>query len=211
MNAAVATRLDLLRHGEPEGGARLRGRRCDDRLTAAGHTALVATTRDLGGWDRIASSPLARCRTFAEALAGERGCPLDIDDRLAEYDFGDWDGQPFERLWAERGDALAAFFGDPDALVPPNGEAAADFRARVRAAFDDLVASARGGHVLVVGHGGVLRQFVADALGLAGNAHARLEWPHAALTGLRVVDDPETGRSVSLVFHGSTASGIMGP
>ena len=204
MSAPVATRLDLLRHGETEGGARLRGRRCDDRLTATGHAALIAATRERGGWDRIASSPLARCRTFAEALAAERGCPLAVDARLAEYDFGDWDGQPFERLWAERGDALAAFFGDPDALVPPNGEAATAFRARVRAAFDELVASVRGGHALVVGHGDELAQDAADALALAGNAHARLEWPHAALSGLRVIDDADNGRSVSLIFHGAT-------
>lgn len=207
----MTTRVDLLRHGETEGGARLRGRRCDDPLTAAGHAALVAIARERAGWDRIAASPLVRCRAFAAALAAERGCPLDVDPRLAEYDFGDWDGQPFERLWSQQGEALARFFGDPDALVPPGGEAAADFRARVRAAFDALVASAHGGHVLVVGHGGVLRQFVADALALRGNAHARLEWPHATLSGLRVVDDPAEGRTRSLVFHGATASRTMGP
>lgn len=209
MSATVTTRVDLLRHGETVGGARLRGRRCDDPLTPAGRTALAAATRDLGGWHRIVSSPLARCRAFAEALAAERGCPLDVDPRLAEYDFGDWDGQPFERLWVAHGDALARFFGDPDALVPPGGEAAADFRARVRDGFADLVAAARGGRVLVVGHGGVLRQLVADALGLAGNAHARIEWPHAALSALRVADDPGGGRTVSLIFHAAPAHGTM--
>ncbi len=210
MSAGVETRVDLLRHGETAGGQRLRGARCDDPLTPAGRAALDAVTRPRPGWDRIACSPLMRCRAFAEALASARDCPLDVDARLSEYDFGDWDGQAFDRLWAEHGDALAGFFGDPDAVTPPGGETAAAFRARVRAAFDDLVGAARGRHVLVVGHGGVLRQFVADAFGLGGNIHARLEWPHAGYSRLRVYDDPAAGRTTSLVFHGAGVDGEGG-
>ena len=154
------------------------------------------------GWDRIASSPQVRCRTYAEALAERMGCALIVDERLREYDFGDWDGQPFDRLWADHGEALAAFLGDPDSGAPPNGETATAFRDRVRAAWADLIDGGAGERILLVGHGGVLRQLVADRLGSAATAHAALEWPHAALSRVRIIDAPPYPRSQSLVFHG---------
>lgn len=196
------TVIDLLRHGEPEGGARLRGARTDDPLSPAGWTALHAAVGERRDWNLIASSPLARCRAFAETLAADAGLAATVDARLGEYDFGDWDGRAFDELWAEAGEALAGFFGDPDRAPPPHGEIAAAFRARVRAALDELVAAAAGGRILIVGHGGVLRQFVADTLGVPGNPHAALEWPHAAMSRIRVFDDPPHPRCRSLVFHG---------
>ena len=153
------------------------------------------------GWHRIVSSPQARCRAVAEALARSSGCEAMVDERLCEYDFGDWDGRPFDGLWADHGEALAAFLGDPDSGPPPNGETAADFRARVRSAWRDLLEVGAGERVLVVGHGGVLRQFVADILDIGPAAHAALEWPHATLSRVRVVDAPPAPRSQSLVFH----------
>lgn len=206
---ATDTVVDLLRHGEAAGGERLRGARTDDGLTPRGRAALDEVARHAGPWDVVATSPLARCHAFAQALA-RAGCgePV-VDARLQEYDFGDWDGCALDALWAHHGDALAAFLGDPDSLTPPGGESAAAFRARVRAAWRDLLARAGGGRVLVVGHGGVLRQLVADALGLPGTGQAALEWPHAALTRLRLHDDPPHAPAVTLVFHareyGSTA------
>lgn len=199
------TVVDLLRHGEPEGGARLRGARTDDPLSAAGWSALHAAIAGRRDWDLVATSPLVRCRAFADAAAAEAGLAASVDPRLVEYDFGDWDGRSFAALRAEHGDALAAFFGDPDRAAPPNGETAAAFRSRVRAAWEDLVAAAAGGRILIVGHGGVLRQWVADTLGVSGNPHAALEWPHAAMSRIRVCDDPPYPRSRSLVFHGRTA------
>lgn len=206
---ATDTVVDLLRHGEVAGGARLRGARTDDGLTPRGWADLHEVARHAGPWDLVATSPLARCHAFAQALA-RAGCgELVVDARLREYDFGDWDGCALDALWAHHGDALAAFLGDPDRLTPPGGETAAAFRARVRAAWRDLLARAGRGRVLVVGHGGVLRQVVADALDLPAGGHATLEWPHAALTRLRVHDGVPHAPAVTLVFHareyGSTA------
>lgn len=201
---ATDTVVDLLRHGEVDGGERLRGARTDDGLTPRGSADLHEVARHAGPWDLVATSPLARCHAFACALA-RAGCgELRVDARLREYDFGDWDGCALDALWAHHGDALAAFLGDPDSLTPPGGESAAAFRARVRAAWQDLLAGAGGKRVLVVGHGGVLRQLVADALGLSAGAHAALAWPHAALTRLRLHDEPPHAPAATLVFHART-------
>lgn len=200
------TRIDLLRHGEAAGGARLRGGRCDDALSREGLAQLDAAVTMSAGWDVVVTSPLVRCRSFAESLADREGCELRVDERLREYDFGDWDGRAFDELWREHGDDLAAFFGDPDSVIPPGGETAAAFRSRVRAAWQELLSLHAGSHLLLIGHGGVLRQIVADVLGVAGPVHAALEWPHAAMSRVRVFDDPPNPRSQSLVWHGRVFS-----
>ena len=202
--AAIETWVDLLRHGEVAGGARLRGARTDDPLTADGFAALERAVSDRS-WDLIATSTLARCHAFARAAAETRGGALAVDARLCEYDFGAWDGRRLDALWQETGEELACFFGDPDALTPPDGETASDFRARVRAAWAALLEQGRGGRVLIVGHGGVLRQFLADTLGIPGNPHAALEWPHAAMSRIRVFEAPDEPAARSLVFHGRQA------
>lgn len=195
------TLFDLLRHGETAGGRRLRGARCDDPLSERGREQLERATAVDPGWDLVVASPQARCRAFAESLAASLDRPCHIDERLREYDFGDWDGRAFDDLWRDHGEALASFLGDPDAVMPPGGESAADFRTRVRAARDDLLEHHAGRRILLLGHGGVLRQLVADALRLDGSAHAALEWPHAAMSRLRVIDDRPHPRTTTLVFH----------
>ena len=196
----METWVDLLRHGEVAGGPRLRGARSDDPLTVAGSDALAAATNGQS-WDVIATSPALRCHAFARTLAERLQAPLCVDTRLGEYDFGDWDGRPLDALWREAGNELAAFFADPDALTPPGGETAAHFRARVRAAWAELVERGGGGRVLVLGHGGVLRQFVADTLGIPGNPHVALEWPHAAMSRIRVFEAPDEPPARALAFH----------
>ncbi len=199
---AAELRIDLLRHGEVAGGAKLRGAGNDEPLSDRGWRQLQAAADAHGPWDLVVSSPLARCRRFAESFAG---AALVVDARLREFDFGDWDGRALDTLWAERGDVLAAFLADPERVTPPNGETAAAFRARVRSAWQDLIARESDERILVVGHGGVLRQWLADALDAPMSAHARIEWPHGALSRLRAYLEPPQPPSVSLTFHAHVA------
>jgi alpha-ribazole phosphatase len=186
MNApAVYTQIDLLRHGEPVGGRRYRGQ-IDDPLSDKGWRQMRVATAGEQPWDAIVSSPLARCRAFAEELAGQTGLPLSFDARLKEVGFGVWEGKTADELKAADPDAVFNFKCDPVANRPEGAEPLSDFYQRVVAAYDDLVLEHAGGHLLVVGHAGVMRMLICRVLGLAPERAYRLQVGSAALARLRI-------------------------
>lgn len=121
--------------------------------------ALIATALPLV--DRIVTSPLRRCRRLADALGAERGLPVEIDARLAEMDFGGWEGLAWDAVPRAEVDAWAA---DLHGYRPGGGEGVTALAARVGAALVDY----GGGETLLVTHMGVIRA----ALAWAGNPGA---------------------------------------
>jgi alpha-ribazole phosphatase len=191
--------VDLLRHGDVEGGQCFRGR-LDDPLTPAGWAQLRAATACAsaagpGPWDRILSSPLRRCADFARELSAGLGLPMEILQDLRERDFGDWEGLPADRIPIED---LCRFWSDPLGFDPPGAEPFGAFGDRVGSAWGEILASdAR--HPLVVTHGGVVRAILAEVLGLHADAWLLVEVPPACRTRLRI---PGGAGRPSLVTHG---------
>ncbi|QKZ03537.1 alpha-ribazole phosphatase family protein [Pseudomonas eucalypticola] len=157
--------LDLLRHGETELGGGLRGS-LDDALTARGWQQMQDAVAARGPWDRIISSPLQRCRLFAEALAASRQLPLTLEPGLQELHFGDWEGRSAAELMQTDERGLGLFWSNPYGFTPPNGEPVLDFSTRVLGAVARLHQAWPGQRLLVVSHGGVMRLLLARARGL---------------------------------------------
>lgn len=138
------------------------GQRCDPDLTPAGWEQAADAAARLGrSWDRVVSSPARRARQTATAF----GLPVALDARLAERDFGEWEGRTWTDLWP-----AAPRFADADAyaaFTPPGGEPLAAVVGRVCAASRDL---ASGGRVLAVTHGGPLACVLAAVLGCSWGA-----------------------------------------
>lgn len=193
--------LDLMRHGEPVGGPRYRGQ-IDDPLSERGWAQMQAAVGDAPPWTRIVSSPLRRCRAFAEALARTRSLPLTFDERLREVGFGAWEGHSAAEIEQAAPGTLARFKADPVNARPAGAEPLADFHARVVAALEALLAQHPGQHVLLVGHAGVIRMALAWALLIPLERAYRIEVTTASLTRLRF----DAGRA-SLVFHGGSLAG----
>jgi alpha-ribazole phosphatase len=193
--------VDLLRHGEVEGGQRFRGR-LDDPLTPAGWEQLRAATADSGAagggegaWDRILTSPLTRCLAFASELSERLRLPLQVVPDLRERDFGAWEGLSGDRIPM---DDLCRFWSDPLAFDPPGAEPFRGFAERVARAWGEVCASdAR--HPLILTHGGVVRAVLGEVLGLDPAAWLLVEVPPACRTRLRL---PGPGGRPSLVTHG---------
>jgi alpha-ribazole phosphatase/probable phosphoglycerate mutase len=189
--------LDLMRHGEPLGGRKYRGQ-IDDPLSETGWAQMHAAVGDHVPWTRIVSSPLVRCRAFAEALAERHRLPLTLDERLKEVGFGEWEGKSAAEIEQDTPGMLARFKADPVNARPAGAELLADFYTRVSDGLADVLAQHAGQHVLLVGHAGVMRMALAWALHIPLEHAYRIEVATASLTRLRF----DAGHA-SLVFHGS--------
>ena len=178
----MSLRLDLLRHGETESGGGFRGS-LDDALTARGW-AQMRTAVEGGRWDLLVSSPLQRCRAFAEELAQRQGSSwnwkticANCISALGRALGGRPDGRP------QRG--ARPLLGRSLRLYPPGGEPLSEFEARVLAAQRRLRQRHAGRRVLLVTHGGVIRLLLACARGLPRERLLQVDVGHGALFGLR--------------------------
>ncbi|WP_333652953.1 histidine phosphatase family protein [Acinetobacter johnsonii] len=162
--------LDFLRHGETSLSHTLRGR-TDDALTAKGWAQMRSTitqSEQTGqAWDVIYSSPLQRCRLFAEQWAEQKQLPLFIEPNLQEMDFGEWEAQSTERLYQLYPDELAQFWQTPLSFTPPQAESLMAFKSRVVESIQMLTQQmyAQGWtRALIISHGGVIKLLKCQAL-----------------------------------------------
>jgi alpha-ribazole phosphatase len=183
--ASRCTVLDFLRHGEPLGGRKYRGR-TDDPLSEKGWAEMRRAVAGAGPWQAIVSSPLARCRAFAQTLAEETGLGLHLEPRFVEVAFGAWEGRTPAQLKADGGDVVFDFKCDPVGFRPDGAEPLEHFFGRVAAGFDDLLTNHAGRHVLVVAHAGVIRMVMCRVLGIPPANAYRIQVGSAALSRFRI-------------------------
>lgn len=196
----VVTTCDLLRHGEPEGGIRYRGT-VDDPLSEQGWQQLREAVADQCPWQVIISSPLRRCAEFARELATRHRLPLELEPDLRELSFGAWEGLTAAEVEASDPVAQARFWRDPVRHPPPGGEPLDGCSARVTAAWQALLGRHAGRHLLIVGHGGMIRLVLRHILEMPLNHIWRLEVPYACFSRVRIYGvGPEA--SPVLVSHG---------
>lgn len=179
-------RLDVLRHGECEGGEIFRGHN-DAALSAEGwQTMQAAVTQYSGRWSRIISSPLSRCAAFAENLAAKERLTLSTEPGFTEISFGDWEGRPIATIWREQAELMAAWRNNPYEHTPPSGETFSDFSARVDTALQGLLHRYSGERLLLVTHGGVIRHLLVRALKLEPHGLSGLQVPYGCMAQLIV-------------------------
>ncbi len=179
----------LLRHGSVIGGVCFRGS-TDDALTAEGWQQMWDSVQGQPRWDRIVSSPLQRCASFARELAKRSAIPYTLDARLREIHFGAWEGRTTANVHAATPDALQRFWTDPTTFTPPEAESLLAFQTRVLACWQRLQQSHEGQRLLIVTHGGVIRVLLCHLL---EHPLARLqEFPvaHGALLRLPIANPP---------------------
>lgn len=170
-------KLDLLRHGETTLGHTLRGS-TDDELTALGWQQMYQTMQMMDQasitqtmiqkpWDIIFTSPLKRCRLFAESIAEQLHRPLIVDQQLQEMHFGDWEGKSTQSIYENDPELLANFWQYPTTFTPPNAESLQIFQTRIQSALHNIQQQMSLYHaerVLVVTHGGVIKLLKCMAL-----------------------------------------------
>lgn len=121
------------------------------------------------------SSPLRRCLALAEALHPR---PL-LDERLAEMDFGAWEGRPWEVIPRAELDAWAADIG---AYAPPGGESPFAVQERALDFIDGLDVP----EAVIVTHAGIICALLAHWRGLQPAAWPQLGFAYGSLTTVEI-------------------------
>ncbi|RLU03712.1 MAG: histidine phosphatase family protein [Ketobacter sp.] len=195
--------LDLIRHGEPEGGVRYRGS-IDDPLSESGWQQMrFATEQAMAAgtcWDAIISSPMQRCQAFASELAQARKLPLTVQPDLRELCFGELEGLTPKDAWAQYPELLQRLWEDPELHTPPGGELFTEFSARISASLDQILASPPGDHILVVVHGGVIRSALSHFIHLTPKDSFRVDVPYAGMTRFKIYLEEDGQYNAALSF-----------
>jgi alpha-ribazole phosphatase len=179
------TIVDLIRHGEPRGGRMIRGQGVDHPLSDLGWEQMWAAVGSVCHWDQIVSSPLARSREFACALAARHGLPLAVDPELREVAMGAWEGRRPQELAEEAPELFAAFRRDPVANRPPGGERLEALQQRIGRAYDRQVSAYPGRRLLIVCHAGVSRTIVGHVMAADPEHWYRIRIDYAGVTRIR--------------------------
>jgi probable phosphoglycerate mutase len=163
------TRLFLIRHGCSTWNAerRIQGL-ADPPLNEAGREQARQLAERLRQDRPVAlyTSPLRRARGTAEIIGRTLGVPVVADERLKEYGVGDIEGLTWQQVVERYPDMAQRWAEAPESVEIPGEEGSASFRARVVAAFDEILAQHPQEPVGVVTHGGTLGTYLNHLLGL---------------------------------------------
>jgi probable phosphoglycerate mutase len=159
----MAVKLYILRHGVPifEDSVNRYIARTDLPLSPEGITQAEQAVRRLAdkGIGAVYTSPLSRCRDFAESIADKLGLPpVILIPELMEIDMGLWEYRPVKEIkknypeeYTARGRTMAVF-------TPEGGESFLRCQARAVKAITTIAAC--GGDSLIITHAGLIRSFL---------------------------------------------------
>jgi len=196
----IETKIDLIRHGEPVGGQRMRGSQ-DDPLSELGWYQMRDSVGEHSPWDSIVSSPLKRCFNFSEELPKKLSVDLEVDGEFREIGFGEWEGKRIIDLMKEDPEAIRKYWKDPESNGPEGSELMSVFINRVHEAWDKLVADTQGKHTLLVCHGGVIRAILTRVLGMGPENLWNFDVPYANVSRVVYHHFPDDGHTAQLKFH----------
>jgi len=177
--------IDLIRHGEPQGGPRYRGDGIDDPLSDKGWRQMWDAVGEDAPWDFLISSPMMRCRAFAEQLASRHDIDVTIEKDFREVGFGSWEGLNKDQVRERNLQEYDGFYRDPINNRPQGAEPIHDFIDRVTSAYDTLISQHSGKHGLIVGHAGVIRAIISHAIGAGPDTLYRIAVKNAAIARIQ--------------------------
>lgn len=189
--ADIDKTLFLVRHGETEWNAsqRMQGRWNSD-LNAMGRDQASSHGRLLAGQglEAVFSSTLDRARQTTEIITRWVDAPVIYDDRIVEWDCGDWSGHlrsEVETRWAEE---YAALLANPFNYRGPNCETFPDMFERARPFVDEVLAREER-VVAIVSHGMIGKVMASILVGLYGDDTLAIFQPNDAVFRIRLGPD----------------------
>jgi broad specificity phosphatase PhoE len=115
--------------------------------------------------EALYSSPLGRALETARLIGEALGREPVVDPRLAELNYGAWEGSTFEEIKRATPAIYWAWDADPANLAPPGGETGVHLIERVTPFLSDVAQRHRSGNVVVVCHKTVCRLLACHMMG----------------------------------------------
>jgi alpha-ribazole phosphatase len=118
-------------------------------------------------FDQVFSSDLRRCQETTTYIYPDSS--FDLEPRLREINFGEWEGKTYDELKYER--RYSEWLNNWEEAAPPNGETGIVFKARIDSFLEDVLQK-QGKQftssenqknlqkLLIVTHGGVIRHIL---------------------------------------------------
>ncbi len=196
------TRIYLIRHGEVVGfeTPRYNGH-ADVALTERGVAQFHGLKERLAdaGITACYSSDLSRCVIGARIICDGLGIEPVLRPELRELNIGVWEGMTWSEIVAQYPDQWQSRLDDLVNYRVPGGENLLDLANRALPAMREICAMHRGETVLVVGHGGMNRVVLLDAIGAPLSSLFAIEQRYGCVN---IVDYYEDGRAVVNLLNG---------
>lgn len=114
--------------------------------------------------DRIFCSDLKRTSQTAKIIFERCACKIIKRKNLREINFGEWEGLKFEQIIEKYPIRCRKWFKDSFSATPPKGERLEHFISRVEKELKRIIDSSYDKTVAVIGHYGVMRVILNNAL-----------------------------------------------
>jgi alpha-ribazole phosphatase len=196
------TRIYLIRHGQVAGY---------DQPRYNGQTDVALTDYGIEQYhclkDRLAdkkisacyTSDLTRCTTGAGIICQTFGIEPTQRCELREVNIGIWEGLAWQEIQSTWPDGWKARQADLVNYRVPGGENLLDVDARVMPVINEVVERHKGQEVLVVGHGGVNRIVLLNAIGAPLAGMFNIEQNYGCLN---IIDYYADGRATVKLLNG---------
>jgi len=184
-------RLFLVRHGLTQWNVEKRYLgNSDIPLNKTGKQQAIVLARALKDehFDKIYSSNLQRAIETAILVKATRKISLILDPRLRELNFGVFEGLTFSEAKMQYPDMLSAWLDNYD-QPPDEGEPFSSLTERVDSFLDDLKMITAPQTILIVSHGGCMREIICLLLGLPRERHWSFQFAPASLSEVHVYDN----------------------
>ena len=177
-------RIFLLRHGHLENSERhvINGS-TDVSLSSTGLDQMNFWKKRFSGsfLDFFCSSTLRRTIDGVKILSDGKDVPVQAISGFCERSFGDWEGKTRQEIERLNPEGYRRWLEVDPAFAPPNGESLEMFRERVKETLDEVLEKSMGKNILMVGHSGVNRVLLLQALGLSLEHYFRISQDYACL------------------------------
>lgn len=136
-------------------------------------------------FDLVVASPLKRTKKTAQIISEN----IIYDEGLKEINFGLWDNLSLEEIEEKYPDEYNIWMENgTEEFMFPEGESIKDVQKRSASVIDKIIKEQKKGNVLIVTHGGLIRNIISYLLGMGGIGAWRFRINNCGITKIEITE-----------------------